>query len=193
MECSEEQRILSACVQYNGNTVPLPSPFSWPAMMDQAYDFEITDIYVQGLDGAPETASELLDFSVERTPRIGLEKICFEKWKPSVTAIEKEILEVLAEKAAISLKFLTVKIMIHASVQVREALADMVQKIILSNAPLETLDLNNAAFSEEAGEMICTALQKKVFSTLKIIHMSGHRSWFDTDEKCEAWERSFSN
>ena len=66
----------------------LPTAFSWTAMMERAYDYDIHDIYVQDLDGSNEAANEFLDFTVEKTVSTGLEHILFKSWKPSVTTIE---------------------------------------------------------------------------------------------------------
>ena len=70
--CKEEEKDLKVCVQYNGETVEVPTPFNWDTMNDRAYHFETIDIYVQGLDGSTEVANEFLDFSVEKTPSVGL-------------------------------------------------------------------------------------------------------------------------
>ena len=104
-------------------------------MLDRIYD--INNIYIQELDGSNKAANEFLDFTVDMTVPEGLTSICFLKWKESVTIIEQEIFDVLAEKAASSLTSLTVKTMSKMSEQVREALAGLVLKIILSDPPLQ--------------------------------------------------------
>ena len=77
--------------------------------MDENRNVTLSKIYVQDLDNNPEAANELLDFFAYHSQ--GVEHIVFIKWKPKVSSIEKEILAVLAEKSAPTLKSLTVKTM----------------------------------------------------------------------------------
>ena len=77
--------------------------------MDENRNVTLSKIYVQDLDNNPEAANELLDFLAYHSQ--GVEHIVFIKWKPKVSSIEKEILAVLAEKSAPTLKSLTVKTM----------------------------------------------------------------------------------
>ena len=77
--------------------------------MDENRNITLSKIYVQDLDNSPESANELLDFLTYHSQ--GVEHIIFMKWKPKVSSIEAEILNVLAGKTAPTLKTLTIKTM----------------------------------------------------------------------------------
>ena len=155
-------------------------------MIDEDRKVNLFKIIVQDLDNKPETANELLDFLANFSE--GIEEIQFQKWYPTVSSIEKEILNVLAAKSAPTLKSITVKIMQNASEPVRDALAHMVHKIIISDpTQLKFIDLNMANFSPESGEKIREALKLHRLQNMTSLNLIGAASWFDSDEKCQAF------
>ena len=92
-------------VEYNGEFVPLPNPFSWEAMKAANQNIDITELQIGGgfskpLSGSKEAANELLDFSVDQIAEAGLQRLVFCFIEASVTELEVEILTVLAPKAS---------------------------------------------------------------------------------------------
>ena len=69
----------------------------------------------------------------------------------------------------------------------------MVVQIIGLSPPLNELNLNSADFDAEGGEAICEALTISSLPTLCKVSLQNHRSWFDSDNKCEAWVAAFIN
>jgi len=56
-----------------------------------------------------------------------------------------------------------------------------VLELIEQGPPLNTLDLWDAGFDDEAGEKIRRSLERKEITSLEGIFLTGHSAWFDTD------------
>lgn len=92
------------------------------------------------LDGSKGASNELLDFSVDKVPDTGLDRISFSGWKASVGEVEPEILTLLAAKAT-QLETLYINYMGSCTEQMKHALTDMVQSIVRLDPPMTRLDL----------------------------------------------------
>ena len=154
----------------------------------------ITELDLRNISGDKEAFDELLYIIHDKIDvNDGIKKLTFTNWTETVPEIESDALMLLAKETR-NLSELQIQDMTAVGEEVRRSLAMMVIEIIkFAPSELSQMNLIKAGFDEATGEEICNALERQslTISSLKIIKLSGHPSWFNTQNKCQAWARVF--